>query len=403
MLPAQTPVLKDIVLIGAGHANVSVLRMFGMKLVPGVRLTLITRQVNTPYSGMLPGLIAGHYTLDETHIDTGPLCRFAGARLYQSEVAGIDLAKRRVLCADRPPVPYDLLSINIGSTPNTLDIPGAARGAIPVKPIDGFLKRFEAARQRILDKRGRAKVCVVGAGAGGVELLLSLQRRLRRDIAAAGFDPSGVSFSICTADAEILSAFPNRVRHRFRTIMNERGVTVITGCPVSSVDGAVLNFDGHKPLSFDEVFWATRAAAVPWLAKTGLKLDPDGFVETKATLESTSHEGIFAAGDVAAVGGYYLPKAGVYAVRQGPVLAENLRRAVAGKPLKTYRQQRNVLALISTGEPYAIGTRNGKTFEGAWIWRWKDWIDRRFMRKFNEFPEMPTARSKVSTRIADKG
>jgi selenide,water dikinase len=134
-----------------------------------------------------------------------------------------------------------------------------------------------------------------------------------------------------------------------------------------------------------------------------LKLDPDGFVETKATLESPSHEGIFAAGDVAAVGGYSLPKAGVYAVRQGPVLAENLWRAVSGKRLKTYRPQRNVLALISTGEPYAIGTRNGITFEGAWVWRWKDWIDRRFMRKFNEFPEMQTARSKVSMQIADKG
>ena len=125
MQPVTHPVLKDVVLIGAGHAHVAVLRMFAMAPLPGTRFTLITREVHSPYSGMLPGLIAGHYRFDEAHIDTGPLARAAGARLYQDEVIDLDLLNRRVLCRSRPAVPYDLLSINIGSTPNTAQTPGA--------------------------------------------------------------------------------------------------------------------------------------------------------------------------------------------------------------------------------------------------------------------------------------
>ena len=129
-----TPVIKDVVLVGAGHAHVGVLRRFGMEPEPGVRLTLITRQVDSPYSGMLPGQVAGLYGFDDTHIDTGPLCRFADARLVKDEAIGLDLAGRRVLCRNRPPVPFDLLSINTGSTPNTGSVPGAAGRAVPVVP-----------------------------------------------------------------------------------------------------------------------------------------------------------------------------------------------------------------------------------------------------------------------------
>src|SRR5258706_175655 len=158
------PVLKDVVLLGAGHSHVTVLRMFGMKPIPGVRLTLISREVHTPYSGMLPGLIAGHYGFDDAHIDTGPLARFAGARLYQDEVIDLDLDGRRVICRSRPPVPYDLLSLNIGSTPNTAGMPGASEHAIAVKPIDGFLRRFEALQARVLARKGRAAVALGGKG-----------------------------------------------------------------------------------------------------------------------------------------------------------------------------------------------------------------------------------------------
>src|SRR5258708_22054402 len=190
-MKAATPVLKDVVLVGAGHSHVTVLRMFGMKPIPGVRLTLLSREVHTPYSGMLPGLIAGHYGFDDAHIDTGPLARFAGARLYQDEVIDLDLEGRRVIAGSRPPVPYDLLSLNIGSTPNTAGMPGASEHAIAVKPIDGFLRRFEALQARVLARKGRAAVALVGAGAGGVELLLAGRHRLLPTLRPARLLASG--------------------------------------------------------------------------------------------------------------------------------------------------------------------------------------------------------------------
>src|SRR5215470_4694142 len=235
MTPTAAPVIKDVVLLGAGHSHVGVLRMFGMDPLAGVRFTLITREVHTPYSGMLPGLIAGTYALDDAHIDTGPLARFAGARLYRDEAIGLDVASRRVICRNRPPVPYDLVSIDIGSTPNVCDVPGAARHAIPVKPIDSFLARFDAVCERVLAAKGHARIGVVGAGAGGVELLLSVERRLKRDVAASGGDPDGLSFTIVEASAELLPSFPAACRRRFRAACEQRGIRVVTGARVTAV------------------------------------------------------------------------------------------------------------------------------------------------------------------------
>ena len=161
----QAPVTKDLVLVGGGHSHVGVLKGFGSKPMPGVRLTLITRDVHTPYSGMLPGLIAGHYEFDETHIDLGPLSQFSGARLYHDEVIGLDLDSKRILCRSRPPVPYDLVSINIGSTPTLDPVPGATESVVPVKPIGNFLSRWAEVRQRVLARATRTRIGVVGAGA----------------------------------------------------------------------------------------------------------------------------------------------------------------------------------------------------------------------------------------------
>ncbi len=402
MQTAQTPVLKDIVLVGAGHSHVGVLRMFGMDPMPGVRLTLITRQVHTPYSGMLPGMIAGFYDHDQAHIDTGPLSRFAQARLYHSEVVGLDLAARQVICRDRPPVPYDILSINIGSTPSARQIPGVAEHAIPVKPIDGFIARFEGVRARVLAARGRARIGVVGGGAGGVELVLSLHSRLTRDVAAAGFDPSALAFTLITASDELLPSFPARLRRRFAELMRERGISVAAGGRATEVRADAVQVEGNGPIALDEVFWTTRAAPAAWLAGTGLTLDGEGFIRVTETLQSVSHAQVFAAGDIASIDGHARPKSGVYAVRSGPPLAGNLRRMLEGRPLAPYKPQPEALYLISTGERYALGARNGFTIEGAWVWTLKDFIDRRFMAKFNELPDMASADEPSVPAIADQ-
>ena len=230
------PVVKDVVLVGAGHAHVTVLRQFGMRPIPGVRFTLISRELHTLYSGMLPGLVAGIYDADEAHIDCAPLARFAGARLYRDDAMGLDLDRRRVICRNRPPVPYDLLSLNIGSALNTETVPGAAKHAISVKPIDGFLHHFDALKARVLARRGRARIAVVGGGAGGVELILSVESRLRREISQAGFNPAGLSYVLITDGADILPTFPPTFRTRFRATLGDRGILIIVGAAVTEVE-----------------------------------------------------------------------------------------------------------------------------------------------------------------------
>jgi selenide, water dikinase len=395
------PVVKDVVLVGAGHSHVTVLRMFGMKPIPGVRFTLVSRELHTPYSGMLPGLVAGQYGFDDAHIDTGPLARLAGARIYQDEAVDIDLVGRRVICRDRPPVPYDLLSLNIGSTPNTANVPGAGEHAIPVKPIDGFLARFDALVARVLARKGRTRLALVGAGAGGVELLLSVEHRLRREVGRAGFDPGGLSFVLVSDMPEILPSFPAAFRARFHAILAARGIAVVVGAPVARVEAGRLAIDGGAPIAADEILWTTQAAPARWLGKPGLPLDADGFLEVDDTLRVVGHDDVFAAGDTIAFSARALPKSGVYAVRAGPVLADNIRRTLTGRRLTPFRPQRDALYLVSTGERSAVGTRNGLTFEGGWVWRWKDWIDRRFMRKFNELPEMAQAAKPPASSLAD--
>jgi selenide,water dikinase len=390
MHAAAAPVLKDIVLIGAGHAHALVLRDFGMRPQAGVRLTVVTRQVHTPYSGMLPGLVAGHYAFDDVHIDTAPLAGFAGARLYQSEAIGIDLDQRLVICADRPPVRYDLLSVDIGSTPGGRDVTGAADHAIPVKPIDRFLERFEAARERVVRTAGPVRVAIVGGGAAGVELALALETRLRRERVSAGHDPASLAVTIVSGADTILPALATGMRSRVARHLDARGIVVRAGARVTAVAPGRLTLANGGVVEADEVFWTTEATAAPWLAETALSLDSRGFIAVDETLRSISHDTVFAAGDCATMIGRRFPKSGVYAVRQGPVLVGNLRKAIAGRPLDRYRPQREALYLLSTGDRYAVGARNGVAFEGLWVWRWKDRIDRAFMAKFSRLPEMPT-------------
>lgn len=377
----------DIVLLGAGHAHVGVLRSFGFDPAPGVRLTLVTRHAETPYSGMLPGLIAGLYQREDVHIDTVPLTRFAGAQLVIGEAVGIDTEGKRVICREGPPIPYDVLSIDIGSTPSARHVPGVSAHAIPVKPIDGFLAQFEAARARILSLGGRARIGVVGAGAGGVELILALHRRLTRDVSGADLDASQLHFTLIGGDSEILPAFPSAMRRRFASILGRRRIEVLTGGKVTAVLPDAVDIERHGRRPLDEVFWTTEAEPAAWLADSGLALDKDGFIRVTPALQSVSHPDVFAAGDVAMIDGHPTPRSGVYAVRAAGPLAANLHGIIGGQPLVDFKPQRDALYLVSTGERYAIGTRNGITLGGGWVWTLKDWIDRRFMAQYKHLPE----------------
>ena len=380
------PVLKDLVLVGGGHSHVIALRRFGMRPMPGVRITVIARDLHAPYSGMLPGLIAGHYDFDQAHIDLGPLARFAGARLFHDTATGLDLAGRRVLCRGRPPVPYDVVSIDVGITP-ALDVAGAADHAVPVKPIGSLVARWEQLRTRVRASPARLRLAVVGAGAAGVELTLAIQHALGR-LAAAGAPFPDPAFHLFSSAGHVLPTHSRGARARFARVLRERGVNLHLGRRVVGVEAGRVVVDGGAAVEVDEVIWATAAAAPRWPGDSGLDVDELGCIRVAPTLEATSHPGVFAAGDVAAVVGHPREKAGVFAVRQGRPLEANLRRALRGEPARPFRPQRRFLSLISTGDRYAVASRGRWSCEGAWVWRWKDWIDRRFMDRFSRLPEM---------------
>ncbi len=388
MRPSSLPATTDLVLIGGGHSHVAVLRRFGMKPVPGVRLTLIARDVHTPYSGMLPGYIAGHYGFDEVHIDLEPLARFAGARLLCAEATGLDLANRRVLCRDRPPVAYDLLSINTGSTPGLADVPGAAGRVVPVKPIAGFVAHWQRLSERVLAEDRPLSIGVVGAGAGGVEILLCVHHRLGRRLAEHGRRAGHLSFHLVSGTDELLPSHNPQTRARFARVLKERGVHVHPGHLVVEVDGAGVRCANGARIALDEILWVTSARPAPWLEEAGLEVDQAGFVMVDDALRSVSQPAVFAAGDVATIVGAPRPKSGVFAVREGPPLAANLRRAARGSRLRRFRPQHRFLSIITTGDQYAIASRGRWALEGHWVWRWKDWIDRRFVRRYRELPEM---------------
>ena len=386
-MTSGVPVLKDLVLVGGGHSHVIVLRRLGMRPIPGVRITVVARDLHAPYSGMLPGLIAGLYGFDDVHIDLGPLARFAGARLFHAEAVGLDLDRRTVLCRDRPPVPYDVLSIDVGIAPR-LDVAGAVEHAVPVKPIGGLVARWERLERRVRESPRRLRVATVGAGAAGVELTLAMQHALstRARDESGGFHVP--EFHLFGAAPTLLPTHNRGARRRFGRVLAARDVHLHLGTRISRVEPGRLETTRGESLEVDEVVWATAAAPPPWPAASGLAVDGAEFIAVDATLQSTSHPGVFAAGDVAAVLDHPREKAGVFAVRQGAPLAANLRRALLGKRLRPFSPQRRFLSLVSTGDRYAVASRGRMSAEGAWVWRWKDWIDRRFMRRFTELPEM---------------
>ena len=390
MKSSDQPVLRDLVLVGGGHSHVGVLRMFAMHPEPGLRITVICTDIETPYSGMLPGYVSGHYSFDEVHIDLGRLCAFVGARLFHDAVVGIDRKNQKVICRDRQGVAYDLLSINIGSTPQVHLIEGAQGMAIPVKPIAQFNQRWLA----LLDKarhwpthRGRMTVAVVGGGAGGVELLLSMQYRLRNEFKALGRSREDLKFVLLTAGETILPTHNARVRARFNKVLEERNVDVHTHAEVVQVSPGCLHTRDGRTFDADETLWVTQAGGPAWLQSTGLALDPQGFILVNAQLQSVNDPLVFAAGDIASYLSRPLEKAGVFAVRMGKPLATNLRRSFRGQKLQAYRPQRQWLALISTGNRFAVASRGPIGFASEWVWRWKDHIDRRFMQRFNGLPD----------------
>lgn len=363
---------RDLVLIGGGHTHALLIRRLAMKPLPGVRTTLVSDGALTPYSGMLPGLVAGHYTFAETHIDLQRLCRKADVRFINARMTGLDPDAQTVFVAGQPPLQYDALSLDTGSTPN-LSLPGAAEHATGVKPVSGFYQAWE----KLLQADTPGDWGVVGAGAGGVELVLAMAWRLAQR--------PDIRLHLIYPGQQILNGYPKRVVRAACAQLERLGVTCHPGFTVSRVtaDGLVSTTGEYLPL--DNSILCTPAAPPDWPQRAGLDTANGGFVAVNEYLQSTSHNTVFAAGDVAEMIHSPRPKAGVYAVRQAPALHHNLRHFFAQTAMEPVSLQKQFLSLLSLGDQSAAGHRNGLAFSGRWVWRWKDRIDRQFMAALNDF------------------
>lgn len=388
-MQSVSPIHTDLVLLGGGHSHVEVLRQFAMNTPPGVRVTLVSRDINTPYSGMLPGLIAGHYSHEQSHIDLRKLARHAGARVIQNAALSVDPDRRLLEFPNRPPLAYDLLSIDIGSAPNLSAIDGA-RWITPVKPVSVFWQKWQAVMADVASAReGVFNIVVIGGGAGGIELALSIEHKLASN-AARHRAHGAFSITVISGDT-LLRGHSDAVSRVLTEAMHGRGIRLITGTRVSRVSATAVELTDAEIIECQFAIGVTNAAAAGWLSdaqSNSLALTDDGFVRVNDHLQSVSHPSVFAAGDVAKMESADLPRSGVYAVRQGPPLAHNLRAAVTGGKFKPYKPQRRALAIISTGNRYAVASLGSWSVAGAWVWRWKDWIDRRWMHRYQSLAPM---------------
>ncbi|MGB0661668.1 MAG: selenide, water dikinase SelD [Mangrovicoccus sp.] len=378
------PLTRDLVFIGGGHAHALVLRKWAMAPVAGVRLTVINPDPTAPYTGMLPGHVAGHYARDDLEIDLVRLCRYAGARLILGRAEGMDPARGQVFVPGRAPISYDIAAIDIGITSDLPDLPGFRENAVAAKPLGRFAETWRDFVCAVDTGKAKPKVAVLGGGVAGVELALTTQHRL----AQLGRDAPEITV---IDHGEAMTGLSPQSRNHLLEQMHSRGLRLREHCQLAEIrpEGPVLSDGSLLPVAL--TIGAAGARPQPWLADTGLDLT-DGFVTVDEHLQSLSHPQIYASGDCCHLSHAPRPKAGVFAVRAAPVLAQNLRVAVTGHGRRRkFRPQRSYLKLIALGPETALGQKGPFVLANRLMWRWKDHIDQAFMRKFHDLPEMAAA------------
>jgi selenide,water dikinase len=389
--------MANLVLIGGGHSHAIALKELG-KLPANQRpnITLITNVELTPYSGMLPGYIAGLYSFADCHINLTNLTNWAGVNMIVDEAIALDLGKNQVICRKHQPVNFDLLSIDIGSTPNSHDIPGVDEYTIPVKPITQFCQNWQNILEEIKTSNNRQiRIAVIGGGAGGVELALAISGRLQQINKLQQLSPNYIELHLFQKNQRLLPERHSSVSQICQKVLFDQGIKLHLGCNIFLIK---QEYHGRKTITlklfnrpmnnfnysdFDYIFWVTQASASPWLKTSGLATNDQGFILVNDYLQSVSHPQIFAAGDIANMVNHPRPKAGVFAVRQGLPLFNNLLNRLNNEPLIPFIPQKEFLILIGTGDQRAIASKGSLTMgPHPWLWRMKDYIDWQFMNQF---------------------
>lgn len=372
---SDLPLVRDLVLVGGGHTHALILRSWGMSPLPGVRITVIDIEPEAAYSGMLPGFVAGHYPRGALGIDLVRLARFCGARYVQGAVDRIDPAAKTIHVQGRPAIEYDLASVDVGVSSAMPDMPGFDRHAIGAKPLGPFAEAW----QRVRDDPTRQSMVVIGGGVAGCELAMAM--------AQAG---KGTARTVTLVDrGRIGKGLGAPAAARLRRALTEAGVTVLEDRSATRIASDAVHLGDGTRVQADFVAGISGARPHDWLKASGLT-DENGYLVVDARLQ-TRDPAVFAAGDCAHMTHAPRPKAGVYAVRQAPVLLHNLKAVLSGTgKLRRYRPQKDYLKLISLGGKSALAERFGLSFCGPLLWRWKDHIDRRFMERFDILPRSRT-------------
>lgn len=379
-MQSSFPYRRDLVFVGGGHTHALILRRWGMAPLPGVRLTVIDPTPVTAYSGMLPGYVAGHYDFTELEIDLVKLTRFAGARLIMGPATAIDPEAQQITVEGRAPIPYDLVSLDIGITARMPQLPGFAAHGTPAKPLGPFGARWERFVDEVKTGAQQPQIAIIGGGIAGVELALTMHHRLT----TMGDRP--VKVTVIDRSAA-LAGVSKRSEGILRTRLERAGIALIEQSAVAEVTAdAVVLADG-RTIAAALVVGAAGATPAPWIAESGLAHE-NGFVAVDQHLRSTSHPTVFAAGDCAHMTAAPRPKAGVFAVRAAPVLEQNLRAQIAGQPTHPFKPQRSYLKLVSLGPKDALAQKGPISLAGPQMWQWKDHIDRTFMEKLQNLPAM---------------
>lgn len=379
---------KHIVLLGIGHTNAHIVRQWGMNPIPDTSLTCLSDNGVATYSGMLPAVLAGQVPPADMEIDLVRLCSSVGARLLTNEVTGLDKARRLVHFADRPSIPFDALSIGIGSVPAVDGVQVTGDSLLKIKPMQTFLDRLSTALDQALGRMQKKvdaapqtetrplKIVVAGSGVAGMEITLCLPPFLSKHTSVP------FSLEVVTRSSEILQGVIPSMRKRVTDVLGQRSIPVRTGKTVLRADDDGLHLNDGSLVEADLIIWATGASRPDLLSQLDLPLDGRGFLATNNKLQSTSALPIFAVGDTGTIVTEKLPKAGVYAVRQGPILWQNLQATLSNEPLTPYVPQRSFLKLLNTGDGHAIGEWKGFSFGGSLAMRLKQRIDSRFMKMY---------------------
>lgn len=376
---APLPLTRDLVLIGGGHTHALVLRMWGMKPLPGVRLTVINPGPTAPYSGMLPGHIAGHYSREELEIDLVQLARFAGARVILDRAVGLNRAQKQIILQNRPPISYDIASVDIGITSDMAQLAGFADHAIGAKPLDRYSERWRDFRAEVKAGTACPTVVVIGGGIAGIELSMAMAHALRTD---------GALPSVTVIEgSDAITGVPPSTSRRLMRAMKTQDVRLLTGTLAAEVTAKGVQLADGSHIDADLVVGAAGTYPHPWLAETDLPLT-DGFIDITPDLQVTDDPSLFACGDCANMAAFPRPKAGVFAVRAAPFLYHNLRAALTGHKMKPFKPQSDYLKLVSLGGKAALAEKAGITVSGKLLWAWKNRIDTQFMRKFSQLPTM---------------